>query len=61
MGKFADLEKGRATTDHENSESLRGTEKFGRTMQVVEPPSSGLINVNARPAYIPDSPRPASV
>ena len=58
VGKFAELEKARARTEHEEAETIRGTEQFGRTKQVVVPSgdasTDGLMNVNARPVYIPD-------
>src|SRR5579863_623112 len=54
VAKFAELDKGHAETDHEHAEKIRGTDKFGKTKQVVAPPADGLINVNARPVYIPD-------
>src|SRR5262245_19650357 len=63
VGRFAELEKGKARSDHENSEAIRGTEKFGRTKTVVpDPPSSilhpssskPLMDVTARPTFIPD-------
>ena len=39
---------------HDHDESLRGTEKFGRTKKSIEPPAAPTMNVNARPTYIPD-------
>jgi ribosomal protein S12 methylthiotransferase len=60
IAKLAELEKGRATTDHENEPSLRGTEKFGKTKVSVSATSasaqsqSPLLEVTARPVYIPD-------
>ncbi len=54
LDKFAALDNGRAHTTHEDGENLRGTEKFGQTKQVVTPPANNLVNVNARPVYIPD-------
>ncbi len=54
--RLAELEKGRVPDAHEKSESLRGTEKFGRTKTVVAPagPQAPLLEVHARPTYIPD-------
>ncbi len=54
--RLAELEKGRAPDAHEKSESLRGTEKFGRTKTLVAPsgPQTPLLEVHARPTYIPD-------
>lgn len=44
-----------------NEESLRGTEQFGRTRQIVTPPAATqapayapLVEVHSRPQYIPD-------
>ena len=54
LDKFAALDHGRTHTTHEAGENLRGTEKFGQTKQVVTPPANNLVNVNARPVYIPD-------
>ncbi|HZQ46174.1 MAG TPA: 30S ribosomal protein S12 methylthiotransferase RimO, partial [Verrucomicrobiae bacterium] len=54
VAKFAELDKSRTETDHEHAEKIRGTEKFGKTKQVITPAAEGLINVNARPVYIPD-------
>src|SRR5690349_19551709 len=59
VARLNELDKGRAATSHETSENIRGTEKFGKTKTVVAgtgvtPPSSLLVNVNARPVYIPD-------
>jgi ribosomal protein S12 methylthiotransferase len=74
VGRLAQLEKGRAATEHEKEESLRGTERFGTTKTVVGAPRQGDINpatggknaalsratatplleVTARPVYIPD-------
>jgi ribosomal protein S12 methylthiotransferase len=53
IGRFAEIEKGREHTAHETEENLRGTEKFGKTKTVVIP-EEPLMNVNARPVYIPD-------
>jgi len=60
IAKLVELEKGRAITDHEKEESLRGSEKFGRTKTVVGSRSSTanqqppILDVSARPIYIPD-------
>ncbi|MDB6066204.1 MAG: ribosomal protein methylthiotransferase [Pedosphaera sp.] len=62
IGRFAELDKGRADTDHEHEENLRGKESFGKTKTVVAPRANSapladvapLMNVNARPVYIPD-------
>lgn len=55
--RLAELEKGRDLDAHEKEESLRGTEKFGKTKAVVAPrpsPLAPLFDVTARPVYIPD-------
>ena len=59
--KLAELEKNRAPSAHEKEESIRGTEKFGKTKTSVTPlTQSGtrntapLLDVNARPTFIPD-------
>ena len=59
--RLAELEKGRATSTHEAEESIRGTAQFGRTKTVVSAkptgpaqPTGPLLDVNARPTYIPD-------
>lgn len=63
VGRFAEIEKGRGDTAHETEERIRGTEKFGKTRTVIAPGSASnagspsaepLMNVNARPVYIPD-------
>ena len=53
---------GAGRSRHEESESLRGTEKFGKTKTVVADRSdrqsailaAPLVDVTARPTYIPD-------
>ena len=64
--RLAYLEKNRKTSEHERSESLRGTEKFGKTktsmnadrLRTQDPglrtDSGPLLDVTARPIYIPD-------
>ncbi|HEX3797640.1 MAG TPA: 30S ribosomal protein S12 methylthiotransferase RimO [Verrucomicrobiae bacterium] len=55
VNRFAEMDKARANSTHEDEENLRGTEKFGRTKTVIAPaPAEPLLNVNARPVYIPD-------
>ncbi|HET7625151.1 MAG TPA: 30S ribosomal protein S12 methylthiotransferase RimO [Verrucomicrobiae bacterium] len=63
-GEIAKLDQDRSATQHDKSESLRGTEKFGKTKTVVAPILSGtknekpetpsLLEVNSRPTFIPD-------
>jgi len=60
VAKLAELERGRAISEHEREESLRGSEKFGKTKTVVATQSaignrqSPIFDVTARPTYIPD-------
>ena len=61
--RLTELEKKRDISRHEEEESLRGTEKFGKTKTVVgtkiptsilRPPSAPVFDVTARPVFIPD-------
>ncbi len=58
--RLNELEKSRDLSAHEKEESLRGTEKFGKTKTVVAPQSaignrqSAIFAVTARPVFIPD-------
>jgi ribosomal protein S12 methylthiotransferase len=59
--RLSELEKGRELDVHEKEESLRGTDKFGKTKKVVatehatrNTESAPLFDVTARPVYIPD-------
>jgi ribosomal protein S12 methylthiotransferase len=57
VGRFAALEKTRKIDSHEESEKIRGSEKFGKTKTVVEAKNSAsapLFDVTARPIFIPD-------
>jgi len=61
LAKLTELERGQVTTEHEKEESLRGTGKFGKTKAIItspssilHPPSAPLLDVTARPVYIPD-------
>ena len=58
---MTELEKNRDLSEHEKEESIRGSEKFGKTKTVVarirsilNPPSSPVFDVTARPTFIPD-------
>jgi ribosomal protein S12 methylthiotransferase len=59
-GRLNELEKNRGLSEHEKAESLRGTEKFGKTKTVVGSqsaignPQSPILDVTARPIFIPD-------
>jgi ribosomal protein S12 methylthiotransferase len=55
--RLNELDKKRSTTHHEESESLRGSEKFGKTKTVVtkhETRNTPILDVTARPLFIPD-------
>jgi ribosomal protein S12 methylthiotransferase len=68
--RLAEFEKNRASSEHKKSESLRGTEKFGKTKTAVPHHTSritlieddgrergrggALLEVNQRPTFIPD-------
>jgi ribosomal protein S12 methylthiotransferase len=55
VGQFAKINKNRAETTHEAQENIRHTEKFGKTKTTLAPaPATPLLNVTARPVYIPD-------
>jgi len=64
-GRLAELEKNRATTEHEKTESVRGTKKFGKTKTVVSEQQLKtqnsklktdlpILDVTPRPTFIPD-------
>ena len=53
VGRFAELEKAWKIDSHEESEEIRGSEKFGKTKTVVTP-SATIFDVTARPTFIPD-------
>src|SRR5579872_2021056 len=62
VGRIAEINNGKNGAVHEAEENLRGTEKFGRTKTTVttgrpanpQPSRAPLVDVNARPVYIPD-------
>ncbi|HXF10225.1 MAG TPA: 30S ribosomal protein S12 methylthiotransferase RimO, partial [Desulfuromonadaceae bacterium] len=60
LSKLGDLEKNRTLSPHEKEESIRGTDKFGKTKTTVAPssivnaPSSPILDVTSRPTFIPD-------
>jgi ribosomal protein S12 methylthiotransferase len=57
VSRLNELEKNRAPAEHENSEKIRGSEKFGKTKTVIgakNPASVPLLEVNPRPTFIPD-------
>ena len=51
--RLNEFEKSRASSGHEKEESLRGTDKFGKTKTVIIP-QSPVFDVTARPVFIPD-------
>ena len=61
VSHLAELEKNRASSEYEKEESIRGTDKFGKTKTIVALPSTldfrpltPLVDVNPRPTFIPD-------
>jgi ribosomal protein S12 methylthiotransferase len=65
VGRLADLEKKHDVSEHEKEESIRGTDKFGKTKTLVSAEQLKIQNsklktdgpvfdVTARPVFIPD-------
>lgn len=59
VSKLAELDKARVADDHEKENALRGTDKFGKTKTVLTKssprgPQAPILDVTARPVYIPD-------
>jgi ribosomal protein S12 methylthiotransferase len=60
VSRLAALDGKRSVSKHEKAESLRGTEKFGKTKTVVAVPShpgarpSAILDIHPRPTFIPD-------
>jgi ribosomal protein S12 methylthiotransferase len=54
VGRLNELEKNRDLSEHEKEESLRGSDKFGKTKTVVTAPSGPVFDVTQRPIFIPD-------
>ena len=60
VARLTELEKNRNLSAHKKEEFPRGTDKFGKTKTVFAPlsalrtPHSVLLNVTARPVFIPD-------
>jgi len=55
--KLAEIDKNRPASAHDHEESLRGSDKFGRTKTLVTSAavSAGpILDVTARPTFIPD-------
>ncbi len=53
VSRLNELEKSRDLSALEKEESLRGTDKFGKTKTVIVP-QSAILDVTARPVFIPD-------
>ncbi len=57
VAKLNELDRGNGISEHEKSESLRGTEKFGNTKTLVTQHAirnTPLLEVTQRPTFIPD-------
>ena len=63
VGRLNELEKNRPLTEHEHEESIRSTDKFGKTKTMVSakspsstlnPPAAPVFDVTQRPVFIPD-------
>jgi ribosomal protein S12 methylthiotransferase len=54
--RLTELEKKRDLSGHEKEESIRGTDKFGKTKSIVIPgnPAAPIFDVTQRPVFIPD-------
>jgi ribosomal protein S12 methylthiotransferase len=53
--RLTELEKSRVPSAHEKEESIRGSDKFGKTRTAVAPPlAAPVLDVTARPVFIPD-------
>ena len=54
--RLNELEKNRPLTDHDpdHEESLRGSDKFGKTKVVIAPKAAPVFDVTNRPVFIPD-------
>jgi ribosomal protein S12 methylthiotransferase len=57
VGRLNKLDRDRGASEHEKSESVRGTEKFGNTKTLLTQDATRnepLLEVNQRPTFIPD-------
>ncbi len=56
VSRLNELEKARDLSEHEKEESVRGTDKFGKTKTVISAPSpaTAVFDVTQRPVFIPD-------
>ncbi len=53
VSRLNELEKNHVTSEHEKENSIRDTDKFGKTKTVVAP-SAPFFDVTQRPVFIPD-------
>jgi ribosomal protein S12 methylthiotransferase len=54
-GRLSEIEKAKDLSEHEKAETIRDTEKFGKTKTVVTGAAdSPLLEVHSRPTFIPD-------
>ncbi len=54
VSRLNELEKNRDLSEHEKEESIRSTDKFGKTKTMVTPASGPVFDVTQRPVFIPD-------
>ncbi len=56
VSRLNELEKNRPLTEHEHEESIRSTDKFGKTKTIVSAknPAAPVFDVTQRPIFIPD-------
>ena len=54
VSRLNELEKNRDLSEHEKEESIRSTDKFGKTKTMVTPASGPVFDVTQRPIFIPD-------
>ena len=54
VSRLNELEKKRDLSSHEQEESIRSTDKFGKTKVVVTPTGGAVFDVTQRPVFIPD-------
>jgi ribosomal protein S12 methylthiotransferase len=57
VARLGELDKSQATSEHEKSESIRGTDKFGNTKTALTEHgtrNTPLLEVTQRPTFIPD-------
>ena len=54
ISRLNELPSAEVAHDHEKNNSVRGTEKFGRTKTVVVQAAGPVLEVTSRPTFIPD-------